>query len=283
MSNETLLSWNFRSLSWNFRSKTGYFQNTAATIGDDRVFPIDGVGCHLLQRSIQLGKHEMMPLDLPANSATSETMYEKKLADAEQEIDIFETRTLSASFCETHALAAKRYAMSIVHRWSDVEEIVQEAFCRLVESSKTQLEFADGQNNVAPGTTNHIKTESSQKAMLFAIVRNLSIDLLRKNGRRKFEVIDTELVPNSKKQTDSAELERLELSVQDILKQMSDQWSDALQLKVNGGLSYDEIAKVLNATHGQVRTWIFRARKTLASELTRLGLLDGDLGGDKHE
>ncbi|MFK7767443.1 MAG: RNA polymerase sigma factor [Mariniblastus sp.] len=209
----------------------------------------------------------MMPLDLPANSATSETICDEKLADAENEIETTGTPTLSASFCEANGLAAKRYAMSIVHRWSDAEEIVQESFCRIIESSRLSTKKSD-----VPSAT------ANRKAMLFSIVRNLSIDLLRKKGRRRFELVDTNLVPQSEHGTNESRMEQLETSVQEIMNQMPERWSESLQLKLNGGLTYEEIGKVLNASHSQIRTWIFRARKKLATELKCQGLL-----GDENE
>ncbi len=164
------------------------------------------------------------------------------------------------SFCEGIAPQATRYAMSIVRVWADAEEIVQEAFCRLIQSNR-------GSEN--PG----LEIDSSSKALLFATVRNLSIDQLRKQKRRRFEPLDVAQLPGKKVPFEGSRLWQLELGVQAILKDLPNQWSDALQLRINGDLSYDEIASVMGATHAQVRTWIYRARKQLEKDLDKQGLL----------
>ncbi len=105
-------------------------------------------------------------------------------------------------------------------------------------------------------------------------LQNRFIDELRKNGRRRFDALDASQIASNKASTDESRLEKLENSVQEILRDIPSQWSDALQLKVNGGLSYSEIAKVLKATHSQVRSWIYRARKQLEKDLRKQGLLD---------
>jgi RNA polymerase sigma-70 factor (ECF subfamily) len=161
---------------------------------------------------------------------------------------------------------ATRYAMSIMRSWCDAEEIVQEAFCRLIQSGKL--------NERRPASPT--KTDLDRKATLFATVRNLSIDQLRKQSRRRFEPFFGGQVAASPETTNTQRLEQLETSVQAVMKQMPSEWADALQLKINGELSYQEISIVLGATHGQVRTWIFRARKQLASDLKRQGLLDDE-------
>jgi RNA polymerase sigma-70 factor (ECF subfamily) len=156
---------------------------------------------------------------------------------------------------------ATRYAMSIVRVWADAEEVVQEAFCRLLQSDR----FSTNSDRV---------TDGLDKALLFTTVRNLAIDQLRKQKRRRFEPMDVGQIPNAKVHSDESRLQQLELGVQAILKDLPTQWSDALQLKINGGLSYSEIADVLKATHAQVRTWIYRARKQLEKELYEQGLLN---------
>jgi len=195
---------------------------------------------------------------------------ESGIADRKSESGHNENGTPSARFCSEIAPQATRYAMSIMRRWSDAEEVVQEAFCRLIQSGKLNQLQPD-----CPG-----KPESGGRAVLFATVRNLSIDRLREQGRRKYESFDASQIASSRFNTNETQLARLETGVQAVLKEMPSEWADALQLKMNGKLSYDEISNVLGATHGQVRTWIFRARKQLAKDLKRQGLLND---GSDHE
>ena len=206
-------------------------------------------------------------MSIPFDSAISELSDLDSVSDAEPnpEAESNETSPWTESFCDQIAPQAKRYAMSIVRRWCVAEEIVQEAFCRLMQSAKQRP----------------ISLDANSKAMLFTTVRNLAIDQLRKEGRRRFETIETGQLVDSKNCSNHSRLERLETNVEEILQQMPTHWSDALQLKINGGLSYTEISRVLGATHAQVRTWIYRARQRLEQELNQRGLLDdGDHSND---
>ena len=147
------------------------------------------------------------------------------------------------------SMQAERYALSLVRSWSDAEEIVQEAFCRLIQRGDLATEI--------------------NKAVLFKTVRNLSIDLLRRKGRLKFESISEWNTPVEKKHNDDVRLQMLQQAVDQILGKLPDHWSAALNLKVNGGLGYEEISAVLGATKDQVRIWIYRARKRLHHELSQ--------------
>ncbi len=175
--------------------------------------------------------------------------------------------SLLGQVCDGVTSQATRYAMSIVKVWSDAEEIVQESYCRLIESTK--------RNNTA-GDPANLGSDLNSKAILFRTIRNLAIDQLRKNKRRKFEAIETGRIPAKPDSTDPARLTKLETCIDEILEKLPEQWAESLQLKVNGGLSYSEIAKVVGGTHGQVRTWIYRARKQLANELRQQGLLEDE-------
>lgn len=160
------------------------------------------------------------------------------------------------SFCETVAPAAKRFAMSLVHRWCEAEELVQEAFFRM-----TRAEHGDRPAFDKPG--------ASRKAYLFMTIRNLAIDDSRKRQRRPMEPADLDQV--AAKPVVREDLGSIEAAINQVFSQMPDSWSHALKLKVNAELSYQEIAEVLEATHAQIRGWIFRARKLLANELQRQG------------
>lgn len=200
-------------------------------------------------------------MSIPFDSAISELSDLDSVSDAEPnpEAESNETSPWTESFCDQVAPQAKRYAMSIVRRWCVAEEIVQEAFCRLMQPANRQR------------TAFH----ANSRALLFTTVRNLAVDQLRKEGRRRFETLETGQLVDSRSCLDHSRLEQLETGVEDILQQMPTRWSDALQLKINGGLSYTEITCVLGATHAQVRTWIYRARQRLEQELNQRGLLDG--------
>ena len=62
---------------------------------------------------------------------------------------------------------------------------------------------------------------------------------------------------------------------EDILSVLSKPSSEPYwKLKLKGGLSYDQIAAVLGCTRAQVRTWIYRARRSLEDRFRKEGLID---------
>ena len=197
-------------------------------------------------------------MSIPFDAALSETAEvmsdDASSTNAADQPDNLNRNESTEALYREYAPNAIRYAMSIVRSWSDAEELVQEAFCRMIRASNT-------------------KTDQESRAMLFAIVRNLSLDLLRKNKRRRFEPVEANQIPSQRVKSDEHRLKKLETEIQVSLGKMPPQWADALQLKINGGLSYAEISNVLKATHSQIRTWIYRARKHLEQDLIQQGLL----------
>lgn len=182
--------------------------------------------------------NETPPVPVPDNSIDSDVC----------EVDFF----------DRHSASATRYAMSIVRRWSVAEEIAQEAFCKMI------------------ATTDASSAEARMtKAFLFTTVRNMSIDKLRQQNRQRFEPMDANQIANRSAVSDERNLRSLETRIEFAMKQLPETWADALQLKVNGGLSYAEIAEVLSATHNQIRTWIYRARKQLQTDLDEFELSGG--------
>jgi RNA polymerase sigma-70 factor (ECF subfamily) len=197
-------------------------------------------------------------MSMPIESAMSDAKeFVSESAEPNPETDLGESCATDARFFDQHAPSVTRYAMSIVRRWADAEEITQEAFCKLLTNR----------------TVAKVESNSEAKAILFTTVRNLSIDRLRKQSKRKFEPIDAQTIATPQSGHSKVGLEQLEAGISQAMDDLPEEWSEALQLKVNGGLSYDEIAKVLSASHNQIRTWIYRARKQLQADLKQAGLL----------
>ncbi len=198
-------------------------------------------------------------MSMPFESAMSDAKeFVSESAEPNPEMDHGKSCAEDARFFDQNAPSVTRYAMSIVRRWADAEEISQEAFCKILQNK----------------TVANVESNSEAKTILFTTVRNLSIDHLRKQGRRRFEPIDAHTLTTNKSKQLEVGLEQLEAGIAQAMRDLPSEWAEALQLKVNGGLRYDEIANVLSATHSQIRTWIYRARKQLQTELKQAGLLE---------
>lgn len=198
-------------------------------------------------------------MSMPFESAMSDAKeFVSESAEPNPEKDQGESCANDTRFFNEHAQSVTRYAMSIVRRWADAEEISQEAFYKLLNNK----------------TIANVESNSEAKAILFTTVRNLSIDRLRKQGTRRFESIDAQTLATAARRHSESNLETLEDGISKAMRNLPEEWAEALQLKVSGGLKYDEIAKVLSASHNQIRTWIYRARKQLQVELKQAGLLE---------
>ena len=159
-----------------------------------------------------------------------------------------------------------RYARWLTGNESDAEEIAQDAFVRLAQREQKARLNHDSM----------IENESQFAGLLFTTVRNLSIDLLRKRGRRK-QVPLTSVNEPSFEPVDNGSLRRLHDQIGELIEELPVNWAEALKLKITGDLTYEQIADVLDCTKAQVRTWIFRARRQLSDELAKRGLLGEEL------
>jgi len=165
--------------------------------------------------------------------------------------------SLEALYCQ-YAPQGTRYAYSMLRHSTDAEEVTQEAFCRLLSKS-TDWEVVEFESRL-----------QNFPALFFTTIRNLCVDLIRKNRRQRQVALTAAVEPAAK--SDAGNTRQLEAAVISIMDQMPDQWSEALKLKINGQLSYAEIAQVLDVTHAQIRTWIYRARRHLETELNKAGI-----------
>ena len=138
-----------------------------------------------------------------------------------------------------------RYARAILKNGHDAEEVVQDAFVKL---------YRNGESNPnLPGR-------------FFTTVRNLCIDLLRRRKRKATLSLDEVNEPKSQQFVVNRQ-QQAEAHVQAEIEKLPETWQNALMLKLQKNMKYADIAKEMNVTHAQVRTWIFRARQALRKQL----------------
>jgi RNA polymerase sigma-70 factor (ECF subfamily) len=143
-----------------------------------------------------------------------------------------------------------RYARRLLGNECDGEDVVQDAICRLI--AKRQKEDWNPPAN--------------ERAAIFAkVVRNLCIDKLRRT--KPLSNADAEQWFDRKASAEDAAIAReTRQQLGAAIDRLSDNWRGALLLRASG-LPYEEISQVMRVTKAQVRTWIFRARQQLISEL----------------
>lgn len=153
---------------------------------------------------------------------------------------------------ERYAARGVCYAQTLLKNRYDAEEAVQEAFCRLL---KPLQRGAVSEKRGGFG------------ALYFKTLRNLCIDTLRRSKSH----LSIEAVPEPSAPADSPS--EVEGEVKAALEALPPKHGEALKLKLEGGLTYREIAGILDCTHTQVRTWIYRARRSLEEDFRKKGLI----------
>jgi len=147
-----------------------------------------------------------------------------------------------------------RYAYGLLGRRELAEEVVQDAFLKL---------------------HGHWSEVENPRAWLFRCVRNLSLNLLRKNQR---ELLDESLEgAQAMRDRPDEELDRIESIglVQTLIAEMSERDQMLLKLKYFQGLKYEQIAQRLEMSVGHVGYRLHHLLKDLGERLKRSGMSRG--------
>lgn len=151
-----------------------------------------------------------------------------------------------------------RYATRVLNNAEAAQDVVQEAFIRL------------------NGNMEKIRTRGVQvKGWLFRTTHNAAVDYIRKESRRR------NLHERQSKQADlfandpDAQQERNEKQalVMQHLNTLKPKEREVLVLRLQEGLSYKEIAKILQRSEGYVGTLIHTATKKLSQSLRQAGVV----------
>ncbi len=140
------------------------------------------------------------------------------------------------------------------HR-EDAEDMTQEAFVRAVRN----LSRWDPQREFSP--------------WLLAIAGNRCRTLMAARMRRPHGSVPVEALPD--RTPDPWQERSLSEEVERALEGLRDDYRTAFLLFHEQELSYQEIAAALGCPLGTVKTWVHRARRDLARELIRRGVVEG--------
>lgn len=152
------------------------------------------------------------------------------------------------------------YLLRLVKDHSEAEDLAQETLLRLYRMVR------NGRLHLGKG---------SPRVLAFAIAHNLAVDFHRRVRNATPTGVSTAASP-------SARVERtlLREQMEKALADLPKSHRSALMLREFGGLSYAEIADTLDAAQGAVKTWIYRARRRLATLLDRDGQYVGEGNDD---
>ncbi|MFN4245730.1 MAG: RNA polymerase sigma factor [Brevinematia bacterium] len=170
---------------------------------------------------------------------------------------------------EAFALLVKRYEKKILNilylqlgNIPDLEDLAQEVFIKVFKN------------------IGNFRGESQFYTWLYRIAMNISYDYKRKN--RETYSLDEPLKEDEedtfeKVLSDSSiedplsviETEELKEKLRKFIKELPKEYQEVLVLREYEGLSYEEIAKILNCPIGTVESRLFRARKELKEKILK--------------
>lgn len=176
-------------------------------------------------------------------------------------------RAAREEFAAEAGQSAFRFALQLLRNPEDARDISQEAVLRLLDS----LDRVDPMRGA--------------RSWLYRIVRNLAIDLQRRNRVRRAQPIDDLVGADSLQLIDAQadpdrdlQKSRLQERIWLALESLPEQQSQILVLREYQDLSYREIAAVLEIAEGTVMSRLHAARKSLRSVLlSDGGVLEGGI------
>ena len=154
-------------------------------------------------------------------------------------------------------------ALRITGNAEDAADMAQEAFIKAFNSISS------------------FKGDSRFSVWLYRIVSNVSVDFLRSKARRpssslsieneEGETVELEIADESLSPEKLLEIKLSSQAVRRGLNSLPEDYRQILLLREIQGLSYDEIAQILDIEIGTVKSRIFRARKKLCAYLIKDG------------
>jgi len=173
-----------------------------------------------------------------------------------EDIDSACLRALTAGDHSAFASLVQRWQTRLInffyrstHNRADAEDLAQETFLELYRA--------------APRYT----ARGTFSAFIFTLARRRLIDNYRKRARRPLDFIDpTDFVMQQHAEPVDGSRE-IEQAFYHALAALPENQRNAILLRQQQGLAYDEIAKALDTSTSSVKTWIHRARTQLRQEL----------------
>jgi RNA polymerase sigma-70 factor (ECF subfamily) len=136
-----------------------------------------------------------------------------------------------------------RYAVSVLGKPAEAEDVVQEVFIRVLKS------------------WDKFRYESSVKTWLWSIARNCIQDVHRKRYRRKEQLTEEGVLPDRLAHDADEHIVELE----DTLRGLSESYRQVVTLRLIQDLSTEDTARILGWTTAKVRTTLHRAVNALRS------------------
>jgi RNA polymerase sigma-70 factor (ECF subfamily) len=152
-------------------------------------------------------------------------------------------------------------ALRMIGNADDAADLAQEAFIRIYKA------------------ISGFKEQSSFSTWVYRITTNVCLDEIRKRKNRKVISLDEEIhmddsemkrqvASDAPRPDETAEREELRRIVNDAINSLPDEQRTAITLRDLHGMSYEEIARILDCPDGTVKSRINRARQALKNLLS---------------
>lgn len=148
-----------------------------------------------------------------------------------------------------------RFALRLLGNEEDAKDIIQDAFMKVWHNKEKMGEL------------------QNLEAWCMRITRNLALDKLKSKKYRITDNIDrAQEVPASHQQTPHQRSEQSDLMrrVHSLIHALPEKYRTILQLRDIDGLSYQEIADVLDIEMSEVKVNLHRARKQVREQLQNI-------------
>jgi RNA polymerase sigma-70 factor, ECF subfamily len=164
-----------------------------------------------------------------------------------------DSRAILAALYSAHAKSVQRFSRDLLGNSTLAADATQETFARAFQRIET------------------LRTEETKVGWLFGIARNVALEYIkaRRTARNRFVEEEQGNTTICKERSPEAQLLGRETAqiVAKALAQLSEERRAVLLLRMDHGLSYDEIATALGWTVAKARVEVFRARETLRAAL----------------
>jgi RNA polymerase sigma-70 factor (ECF subfamily) len=147
-------------------------------------------------------------------------------------------------------------ALRMTHEAGDAEDIAQEVFLKAYERLKS------------------FKPEYKFFSWLYRIAVNESLNFLEQ--KKRYQVLDEQMAAGGPELDDVVEASERSRKIQDAMMKLNVDHRAVIVLKHFEGLSYEEIAQVLEITEKKVKSRLFTARQVLRDILAKKGFGSND-------
>lgn len=151
-----------------------------------------------------------------------------------------------------HKKPVYNYILKMIGRQDAAEDILQTVFLKYYENM------------------DKIKNPERAPQWIYTVARNEIFQFIRDKYKAKITYIESD-DENASEADLETELERKEVSqlVKEEIELLKNEHKEVILLKEFSGLSYKEIAQILNITEDLVKSRLFKARKKLSEKLLK--------------